>query len=310
MGRRKSPHKSIIGQRYGYWVVLELIDGKYRMIKCVCDCGNVKVVREHSVLIGDSTSCGCFAIKMCSERTTTHGLSKNPLYKRWLGALNRCTDSRRKDYKHYGGRGIKLSPEWSSNPEGIIQFIEDMGESFREGLELDRIDVNGDYCKENCRWVDRKTQTRNRREGFNHYIEYDGHKKCLAEWAEILGMDKEILGDRLVKLQWTVEKAFNTPIKVRRAELCTRLGDFTVSDIFKNPPNFCAFYKRNKLSIQQMLHYLFSSVGEIWITVNKSRMQYLGGDYVVKEKWESLPIFTDNFKQVLEDLEYVPPQRH
>jgi hypothetical protein len=108
-----------------------------------------------------------------------HGMFGTPTYKSWENMHRRCKYSYDKSFKNYGGRGIKVAPEWSS----FINFFDDMG--FRpDGLTLDRLDVNGDYCKDNCRWASSKTQSRNTRS--NVYLTYKGETKTIADWAEAL----------------------------------------------------------------------------------------------------------------------------
>lgn len=89
----------------------------------------------------------------------SHGLSKHRLYRTWTSMMTRCYNMNRDEYKYYGGRGISVSERWHN----VVNFIEDMFPSFEEGLTLDRIDVHGNYEIENCRWVDRNTQTQNTR---------------------------------------------------------------------------------------------------------------------------------------------------
>ena len=119
-------------------------------------------------------------------------------YKRWAGMLQRCTNENRPDYNYYGNRGIRVCDKWL-NFKG---FYEDMGDC-PEKLTLDRIDTNGNYCKENCRWADRKTQSRNTRK--NRIITFNGQTKCVSEWAEITGIKYITLIDRLER-NWPNQK--------------------------------------------------------------------------------------------------------
>lgn len=208
------------GETFGRWLVVSETC-KRRYYRCRCSCGNEKDIRVDSLLNGDSTSCGCFAAEKASERSSTHGLSRHKLYQTWYDMMRRCTRKSRKDYKYYGGRGIKLCERWSGDAaKGFKNFLEDMENSYKEGLELDRVDVNGDYCKDNCRWVDRRIQVINRRPtGSNfdtRFITYKGKTLCLSQWSEEVGISYRVLIDRLGKLGWSVEKAFNTELRSKR----------------------------------------------------------------------------------------------
>jgi len=117
------------------------------------------------------------------------GLTYHPLYRLYYGIIGRCTNKNEKCYKHYGGRGIKC--EWNK----FIDFYNDMAGTYKKGLEIDRIDVNGNYCKENCRWATRKEQMNNYRN--NIIIEYEGSKYTLSEFSEKSGINKERLRYRV-----------------------------------------------------------------------------------------------------------------
>jgi len=140
---------SLVGKRFGRWLVKGIGEPYYppnskytrKRYNCVCDCGTVKVVEGSSLSGGKSKSCGC----LLKETVTTHGYSAHPLYSVWQGMNHRCSDTTHKSYKNYGGRGIKVCDEWLGIPTGLLQFMGDMGESYTNGLELDRIDVNGNY---------------------------------------------------------------------------------------------------------------------------------------------------------------------
>ena len=103
------------------------------------------------------------------ERNTKHKYAtrgkKHPLYRRWERMKSRCYNSNVQDYKYYGGRGIKVCDEWVDNPKSFIEWGLDNG--FKNGLTLDRIDVDKDYSPKNCRWASRKLQSRNKRNTFN-----------------------------------------------------------------------------------------------------------------------------------------------
>lgn len=117
----------------------------------------------------------------------------------------RCNSPNNKYYKHYGGRGIKVCKRWLK----FENFLEDMGECL-EGLSLDRIDNNSNYCKSNCRWATRKEQARNRRN--NRIIEYDNKKQCASALTEEYNIDPNIFIGRL-RLGWSIKKALTKPVR-------------------------------------------------------------------------------------------------
>lgn len=130
---------------------------------------------------------------------------KTPTYKAWESMVRRCTMPSQSTYPSYGGRGIVICLRWRD----FRNFLEDMGEK-PEGMTLDRIDVNGNYEPDNCRWADAKTQHRNKRH--HHWITYNGETKCLAQWADDLGIKARTLRARLVDYAMPVELAFTKPI--------------------------------------------------------------------------------------------------
>lgn len=122
---------------------------------CSCDCGNEVTVRRSSLLRGEVKSCGC----LLKESNITHGKSNHPLYNRWKAMIDRCHNINSSKYKNYGARGITVCRRWR---EHIDNFLKDMYPSYKNGLELDRIDTNKGYSKENCRWVTHKQNLHNR----------------------------------------------------------------------------------------------------------------------------------------------------
>ena len=123
---------------------------------------------------------------------------KTGTYVSWYGMKTRCFNKNYKDYKYYGGRGIKVCNSWMK----FENFFEDMGER-PEGKTLDRIDNNGNYCKENCYWATRKEQANNRRS--NRYLTYKGKTQNVSEWAEELNINKNDISNRL-NLGWKIER--------------------------------------------------------------------------------------------------------
>jgi len=201
----------ITGHVYGQLTVIEDVgrnkDGRVIWL-CLCSCGQKVQVIGKSLRSGNTKSCGCLLREATTKRNTTHGFSTrngvHPVYRVWAGIQRRCSNPRSGDYKYYGGRGVSYDPKWKTF-EG---FWEDMGDTWKEGLSIDRIDVNGNYCKENCRWATQKDQTRNKRN--NRLLEYKGETRCVSEWCELLGLKRDKIKDRINKLKWPVEKAFET----------------------------------------------------------------------------------------------------
>lgn len=134
----------------------------------------------------------------------THGLSRTRTYTTWIGMKSRCQKKNFKQYKDYGGRGISVSEKWMK----FENFLNDMGEQ-PKGMSLERIDNNKGYSSENCKWATEYEQKRNTRR--NHWIEFRGEKKCLADWATEIGIKSNTLINRLYRGHWPIEKALTTP---------------------------------------------------------------------------------------------------
>lgn len=193
------------GDRFGRLVVVKetgSLNG-YRYIECVCDCGNVINTKLTFLIIGTAKSCGC--IKRENVGNIKHGGSRKKLYNVWVSMRQRCNNHKNKNFNHYGGRGILICNDWSEFSK-FESWAKNNG--YKEGLTLDRIDNNGNYSPENCRWVPMSVQCLNTR--YNRVIEFDGKSQTLHEWALDLGIKDCSLNKRLKK--WPHEMAL-TKIK-------------------------------------------------------------------------------------------------
>ena len=148
---------------------------------CKCDCGNTKVINGNNLRQGKSTTCGCSLRK--------HGMRNTRLWNIWDGMMKRCYNPKHMWYKRYGGRGITICDEWLDDHGAFFSWA--LANGYADHLTLDRIDVNGNYCPENCRWVDMKTQHNNRSN--NCIVAINGVEKTIAEWASIAGIDYQTI---------------------------------------------------------------------------------------------------------------------
>ena len=230
-----------VGGRLGRWRVRSLVRGGAHLRAYVsCQGGTDKLVRVSTLISGESKSCGCLARELAGDRVRTHGLSKHPLFQTWYDMYRRCNRSSRKDYHHYGGRGIKVDDRWMPPAEvGFTNFIEDMLPSYVDGLEIDRIDVDGDYEPSNCRWVTRSVNCSNKRSYFIDYqLEHNGEKICLSELSRKTGIPNRVLWDRMFKLEWDYDKAITTPMKLKAILVVTEGKEIPL-------PQFCKEYAVN-----------------------------------------------------------------
>lgn len=201
--------QDLTGQKFGRLTVLKRVGSAkgYRPAwLCKCDCGNEKVVTSGAMKSGNTVSCGCFLKERTLQTHTTHGMSKTRTYKCWFYMIKRCTKPKSKDYSSYGGRGIRVCDHWLRSFE---RFLEDMGECPENG-SIDRIDNNGNYTPENCRWASQQQQCNNRRNSVR--LSYQEECLTVAQWAERLQIGYTTLMGRL-KRGWTVERTLSTPVK-------------------------------------------------------------------------------------------------
>lgn len=185
-------------------------DGR-AMWLCNCSCGNQKITSSKDLKRGTIQSCGCLRKEVVSKRQKTHGLSESRLYYIWSTMKRRCeTAKSEKARKDYLERGITVCKEW--HDFSIFQKWA-LNNGYSENLTIDRINNNGNYCPENCRWVNQKTQQNNKRN--NVRLTYNNKTQTIAQWADELGMKYNTLDERLRK-GWSVERAFTTPVMCKR----------------------------------------------------------------------------------------------
>lgn len=199
------------GGRVGRWtLVRRTVLTKRSKWWCRCDCGTEKEVHGSSLLSGTSLSCGCLRAEELSERSTTHGGSKEPLYRVWAAMMGRCYDANDRFYKDYGGRGVKVCRRWHS----YTNFRLDMGDRPSDKHSLDRRKNHLGYSKANCVWSTTTEQARNRRS--NRMITYKGRTQCLQAWAEELGVSRSRLSTRLDRQGLSVHEAFTRPSRYHK----------------------------------------------------------------------------------------------
>ncbi len=199
--------KDLTGQKFGWLTALYRLHNYHKKGNsywlCVCDCGNIAEVRCTSLTSGVTKSCGC------GKRYYSHGKTNTRLYRIFQAMKNRCYNKHTINYKHYGGRGVTVCDEWRNDFQAFYNWAINNG--YRENLTIDRIDNNKGYSPDNCRFVDRKTQARNRHNIKQYTI--NGETHCLSEWCEILGLKFDKVRNRVYNYGWNIERALDLEVK-------------------------------------------------------------------------------------------------
>jgi hypothetical protein len=193
--------EDLTGQPFGRLTVKERAEndseGRAQWL-CECACGNTKVVKGTQLRKGSVVSCGCYK----KDINKKHGLIDHPMYATWKKMRQRCTNPNNDRAHRYIDRGITVCDEWMNSFEA---FYNDMSPTWQPGLTLDRIDNDGNYCKENCRWATPKEQGANR--STNTFLTYKGERKIVSEWAREYELPPNILWNRVFRLGWDIETA-------------------------------------------------------------------------------------------------------
>ena len=198
--------KNLIGERFGRLIVIKEKGRNKRRQKvwlCKCDCGEIKEVPTSYLTSGDTTSCGCYRkeceitnlSKTWGETRKTHGLSKTRIYQIWADMKDRCYNLKSASYKDYGGRGIKVCEVWIKDFVCFYNWAIENG--YNDTLSIDRVNVNGNYEPDNCRWATYKEQANNKRN--TRMITIYGETKTAYEFEKQYGIKAHLLVDRYDK---------------------------------------------------------------------------------------------------------------
>ena len=199
----------LVGKRFGRLLVIaqgESLNGHTRWL-CKCDCGRERLVHGSSLKSGNTTSCGCY--KTENAKRLYSGVRQNDkrLYAVWNGIKQRCLNKNNRSYKNYGGRGISIDDGWAKNYGAFYEWA--MRSGYHDGMEIDRIDNDGDYCESNCRFVSKELQANNKRNV--KLYEINGVSKSLAQWCREYDQDYYLVRQRVYKLGWSITEALTTP---------------------------------------------------------------------------------------------------
>lgn len=180
-------------------------------VLCQCECGTIKYIERSCLINNRIKSCGCIRLFTSYKNldTSTHGLSNTRIYKIWKGIKNRCLNKKTPSYRNWGGRGITICDEWKND---FLPFYNwSMSHGYSDELSIDRINNNGNYEPNNCRWATRKEQNRNTRQ--NTFYTYKGETHCLKEWSEKLNFSYKLLQQRIKRDGLSFEEAITKEVR-------------------------------------------------------------------------------------------------
>jgi len=198
----------IAGEKFNKLTVLNKTNEKANktyLWLCECECGNLTKVKKWNITSGNTRSCGCLkveSIKKVGQQNISHGMRYTKIYKIWESMKRRCNNEKAERYASYGGRGITYCEEWEKF-DGFYEWVKESG--YKEGLSIDRIDVDGNYEPSNCRWVTLEQQSFNKTN--SRKVHYKDKELTIAELAKKTGKSYHLLYQRIVKLGWSVSES-------------------------------------------------------------------------------------------------------
>lgn len=214
--------KDETGNRYGRLTVLEYAgtNGHNALWKCKCDCGNECVKLGIQLRRQQTRSCGCIHKEQLSARNQRYSvIAPRRLYQTWHGMIDRCEKRKSKYYCNYGGRGISVCEEWHDF-DSFASWA--LTHGYSDDLTIDRVDNDGNYCPENCKWSTKVEQENNKRT--NRRVEIGGKTMNLGQWCETYGISPITVQSRL-RYGWNIEDAIKTPVSPKKKVMCIETGE-------------------------------------------------------------------------------------
>lgn len=202
----------LTGKKFNHLLVVERVEnapGGVVRWKCLCDCGKYTVVRSSNLKNGAVKTCGC---SWLTPHNKSHNMSHSRIYMIWAEMRRRCQSPKDRSYANYGGRGICVCDEWSCSFQQFYDWA--VANGYTDALTIDRIDVNGDYTPENCRWIPKSEQSANRRSCL--MIKYKGRTQNLKQWCDELGLNYKRTHNRITHLGMSFEDAISRPVMEQR----------------------------------------------------------------------------------------------
>ncbi len=175
--------------------------------KCLCECGEEKIVKGIYLTTGKTKSCGCFQQEMRGASSRTHGMSQTREFVTWVKMRRRCSNKIDSRFASYGGRGITVCEDWDASFEA---FYRDMGDRPSSKHSLDRKDNDGNYCPENCRWATAIEQNNNKRT--NRMLTLGNITDTMSNWSRVTGINLGTLHTRLKTKGWSVERTLTAEV--------------------------------------------------------------------------------------------------
>lgn len=209
--------RDLIGQRFNRLFILKQVPqrlGRYKRVlwECLCDCGNKSFATSNHLTSGHTQSCGCLQKQITIKRSTRHGFAKRNQqtreYRAWCDMKIRCQRD-----KNYTRRSIKVCSKWNNS---FLQFYRDLGKC-PPGFSLERVNNDRGYFPGNVKWATDAEQRSNKRT--NHYLEYQGQRFTLNQWAERTHIKRETIMARIKKLNWSIHDALTIPVRHRNQSL-------------------------------------------------------------------------------------------